>query len=222
MSIANCYNGEMNITDSHFLNLKLKSSLLFSVYTNMTIDNNTVDSISQYPNFVVRLYDIHTFSNLMITNSSYQNMQVQFVYSEISSFVVDKANIYNVSCVRSIIETTSSTGVVLKNMNVTQSISTTMPALITFSTSVVDEISSSTFTEIQYYVIEFIKSQIIKFEGNSLNGINKGLYFTDNSNGTILNSMFTNFVQNVKSGDIYKSNIKSDGSAICKYLIMIL
>ena len=107
-------------------------------------------------------------------------------------------------------------------MNVTQSISTTMPALITFSTSVVDEISSSTFTEIQYYVIEFIKSQIIKFEGNSLNGINKGLYFTDNSNGTILNSIFTNFVQNVKSGDIYKSNIKSDGSAICKYLIMIL
>lgn len=209
----------MNIRDAQFLNLKLKSSLLFTVYTNVTIDNSTVDNISQYANFVVRLYDIHTFSNLYITNSSYQNMQVQFVYSEISSFSVDVANIYNVSCIRSIIETTSSTAIVLKHMNVSQSISTVMPALITFSTSVVDEISNSTFTEIQYYVIEFIKSQVTKFDSNSLNGINKGLYFLDNSNGTISNSTFANFVQNVKSGDVYKTNIKTSGSAICKHIL---
>ena len=93
-----------------------------------------------------------------------------------------------------------------------------MPSFITFSNTVIYEISNSYFTEIQLYVIELIKSQINKFDGNYLNGINKALYFIDGSNGTITNSTFANFVQNVKSGDVYKSNIKSDGSAISNYL----
>ena len=218
MSIANCYNGEMNITDSQFLNLKLMSSLLFTVYTNTTITNWNIDSVTQYPNIIARLYDIHTFSNLMISSSSFKNMGVQFIYSEISSFTVNEVNLYNASWARSIIETTSSTAIVIRNFNASESITTVMPSFITFSNTVIYEISNSYFTEIQLYVIELIKSQINKFDGNYLNGINKALYFIDGSNGTITNSTFANFVQNVKSGDVYKSNIKSDGSAISNYL----
>ena len=153
MSIGNSYNGEMNILNSNFVNLKLKSSLIFTVYTNITINNVTADTISQYPNFVIRLFDIHTFSNLMMTNSNIQNMGVQTIYSEISSFTVNEVNIYNSSCPRSTIETTSSTGIVLKNVNISESIATNMVAFMTFTSSVIDEISNSNFTEIQCIII---------------------------------------------------------------------
>ena len=152
----------------------------------------------------------------MVTKSNIQNIGIQTVYSEVSPFTVNEVNIYNSSCLRSTIEAISSTGIVLKNVNISESISTNMTAFITFISCVIDEISNSNFTEIQYYVIEFIQSNLTKFQNNYMNGINKGLYFLDGSNGMILNSTFANFVQNVKSGDIYKSQIKGDGSAISK------
>ena len=216
MSIVNSYNGEMSIYNANITNLKLKSSLLFSVYTNITIANITVDSISQYQDLVVRLFDIHTFSNLNINGSSFQNMGVQFIYSEISSFILDGVSVYNVSWSRSIIETSSSTAIVIKNFNASVSISIDMPAFITFANTVIKEISNSNFTEIQYYVIEFVQSNLTKFNNNYLNGINKGLHFLSGSNGVIANSTFANFVQNIKSGDVYKSQIISDGSALSK------
>ena len=222
MSIANSYNGEMSISNTTVTNLNLKSSLLFSVYTNITISNITVDTISQYQDLIVRLFDIHTFSNLNIKGSVFQNMGIQFIYSEISSFVVDGVSIYNISWGRSIIETTSSTGIIIKSFNASTSTTTNMPALITFTSTIIDEISNSNFTEIQYYVIEFIQSNLTKFNNNYLNGINKGLYFLSNSNGVITNSTFANFVQNVKSGDVYKSQIKGDGSAISKLKIKLI
>ena len=193
---------------------------MFAVYTNLLVDNSSFSNITQYSDYVVRIFDFHTFSNVSIVNSSFKSMGIQVIYSEISTFTVSEVEIFNISSSRSAIETSFSSAIVISNISVTQSISKDMPAFMTFTNSVVDLISSCSFTEIQYYVIELIRSQLTLFDGNNLNGINKGLHFYDSSNGTVTNSTFANFVQNVKSGDVYKSAIEDDGSAISKCLLI--
>ena len=220
ISIWNAYNGAVNITNVQVQGLNLKSSLVFAVYTNLLVDNSSFSNITQYSDYVVRIFDFHTFSNVSIVNSSFKSMEIQVIYSEISTFTVSEVEIFNISSSRSAIETSFSSAIVISNISVTQSISKDMPAFMTFTNSVVDLISSCSFTEIQYYVIELIRSQLTLFDGNNLNGINKGLHFYDSSNGTVTNSTFANFVQNIKSGDVYKSAIEDDGSAISKCLLI--
>lgn len=81
----------------------------------------------------------------------------------------------------------SSTAVVMNKVNVSNSISTADAALITIHNSQVDEISSSSFSHIQYYVFMFMSSSVKSFNNNVLNGINKGIYFKQNSSAAISN-----------------------------------
>ena len=156
---------------------------------------------------------------MTLTNSTFTNTQIQVLFSDLSTFTMDGVNIYNVSSQYSIIIARSSTLITIKNLNITYSKSTVYPALITFEDSSANEISNSSFTNIQYYIFEFIRSQVSSFQNNILNGINKGMHFIENSNATISNWTFSNFKQNIESGGVYKSEIKGDGSGISKELV---
>ena len=149
-----------------------------------------------------------------MTNIILQNIKVPIIISDISTFKIYGANIYNVSWSQSMIYVISSTSVAINSLNVSNSISTSALSLITIHNSEIDEISDSYFSQNQYYTFVFMHSNMTVFKNNTLNGISKGIYFKENSNAIISNWTFSNFVQNVESGGIYKSEINTDGSAI--------
>ena len=157
-----------------------------------------------------------------MTNIILQNIKVPIIISDISTFKIYGANIYNVSWSQSMIYVISSTSVAINNLNISNSISTSASSLITIHNSEIDEISDSYFSQNQYYTFVFMNSNMTVFKNNTLNGINKGIYFKENSNATISNWTFSNFVQNVESGGIYKSEINTDGSAVSKFSFIII
>ena len=85
-----------------------------------------------------------------------------------------------------------------------------------FRGSYVRSILNSNFKSLQLTMIYFIRTTVAQFEGNTLDGINKGIEFSDLSKATITNSTFKNFVQNIEENGATQSELSSDGSAICK------
>ena len=217
MSIVNWYNGEVNISEVEIKNLKLKSNLILLTSAIWTIENCLVDNITQYLDHATVILEVEFYSNIVMTNITLQNIKIPIIISDISTFKIYGVNIYNVSWSQSMIYVISSTSVAINSLNVSNSISTSAHSLITIHKSEIDEISDSYFNHNQYYTFEFINSNLTVFKNNTLNGINKGIYFKENSNATISNWTFSNFVQNVESGGIYKSEINTDGSAISKF-----
>ena len=222
MSIVNWYNGKVNISEVEIKNLKLKSNLILLTSAIWTIDNCLVDNITQYLDYETVIFEVQFYSNIVMTNIILQNIKVPIIISDISTFKIYGANIYNVSWSQSMIYVISSTSVAINSLNVSNSISTSALSLITIHNSEIDEISDSYFSQNQYYTFVFMHSNMTVFKNNTLNGISKGIYFKENSNAIISNWTFSNFVQNVESGGIYKSEINTDGSAISKFSFIIV
>ena len=212
-----CYNGQITISNVEINNLKLKSKMMLLISSNVNITNLKVSNIIQYSGFIVNLINIQFNTDLVITNSTFTDIQVQVLYSDISSFRMDVAYLYNISWDQSIVQAGSSTSIVMSNLNITKSISTSSVAIISFSNSNVTEISNSSLSEIQYRMFEFNEWNVDSFKNNVLNGINKGIQFASHSNATLYNWTFTNFIQNIESGGIYKSVIQDSGSGISKF-----
>ena len=205
------------MSDVEMNNLNLKSSLVLLISTTSQIYNINIVNITQVINYTPNILDIQFNTNLIITNITLQNIELPIIYSDISTFKIYGASMNNVSWSQSMIYIISSTSVVINNLNISNSISTSASSLITIHNSEIDEISDSYFSQNQYYTFVFMNSNMTVFKNNTLNGINKGIYFKENSNATISNWTFSNFVQNVESGGIYKSEINTDGSAISKF-----
>ena len=191
--------------------------MMLLVSSSVNIANFKVSNITQYSNFIVNLINIQFNTNLIIKNSTFTNIQVRVLYSDISSFRMDVANLFNISWDQSLIQAGSSTSIVMSNLNITKSISASSVAIISFINSNVTEISNSSLSEIQYRMFEFNEWNVDSFKNNVLNGINKGIQFASHSNATLYNWTFANFVQNIESGGIYKSAIQDNGSGISKF-----
>ena len=101
-----------------------------------------------------------------MTNIILQNIKVPIIISDISTFKIYGANIYNVSWSQSMIYVISSTSVAINSLNVSNSISTSAPSLITIHKSEIDEISDSYFSHNQYYTFEFINSNLTVFKNH--------------------------------------------------------
>ena len=210
------------MSDVEMNNLNLKSSLVLLISTTSQIYNINIVNITQVINYTPNILDIQFNTNLNITNITLQNIELPIIYSDISTFKFYGASMNNVSWSQSMIYVISSTSVAINNLNISNSISTSASSLITIHNSEIDEISDSYFSQNQYYTFAFMNSNMTVFKNNTLNGINKGIYFKENSNATISNWTFSNFVQNVESGGIYKSEINTDGSAISKFSFIII
>ena len=89
-------------------------------------------------------------------------------------------------------------------------------SLMSFRRSTVKSILNSNFKSLQFTMMHFIGATVAQFEGNTLDGINKGIKFSAFSKASITNSTFKNFVQNIEENGATQSELSSDGSAICK------
>ena len=215
--IMSCFNGQITISDVEIKNLKLKSRMLLLISWVLKITNFKVSNITKFSGYTVNLINIQFNTDLVMINSTFTDIQVRVLYSDISSFRMDGAYFYNISSDPSIIQVVSSTSIVMSNINITKSISLSSVAIISFSKSNVTEISNLSLSEIQYRMFEFNEWNVDSFKNNILNGINKGIQFTSYSNATLYNWTFANFVQNIESGGIYKSAIQDNGSGISKF-----
>ena len=64
--------------------------------------------------------------------------------------------------------------------------------------------------------MQFTATKVYKFEGNTFNGIFKGLKLLSGTIASISNCTFLNMIQNKQENDAVQSILANDGSAIGK------
>ena len=195
--------------------MNFKSDGMWIVGTNFIMDGFNVTNLTKDSNDLTATFmRIEESSVGTIQNSRFEN--IAFVLMSVTNSQLQLVNWYlsNITSRRNNLSFLTSTEIVLKNITTYNLYSKLKPEVLGFNGWIVNEISRWNFTETQLRVFIFQNTLVKIFDSNLINGMNKGILFTDGSVGPITNSTISNMVQNIKSGTIYQSSIGSDGSAI--------
>ena len=195
--------------------MNFKSDGMWIVGTNFIMDGFNVTNLTKDANDLTATFmRIEESSVGTIQNSRFEN--IAFVLMSVTNSQLQLVNWYlsNITSRRNNLSFLTSTEIVLKNITTYNLYSKLKPEVLGFNGWIVNEISRWNFTETQLRVFIFQNTLVKIFDSNLINGMNKGILFTDGSVGPITNSTISNMVQNIKSGTIYQSSIGSDGSAI--------
>lgn len=132
IAILNCYNGQVTVTDIQISNLKLKLGIFLLISTDLQMTNFNVKNITQYSGYLSNLVNMQLNSNMVLTNATISDINAQIFYSDMSTFEVYGATLFNVTCIRSTIQIVSSSSIIMTNINFTSSVSNAV-AIISFT-----------------------------------------------------------------------------------------
>jgi hypothetical protein len=163
-----------------------------------------------------RFMKVEMGSNLVLKHSKFTNMEVSIINCFSSDMEIELVTAKNITSSNYITDSYFCTDLIMKNFELKSCTATDTISVISMRETLVNTIEDCTFYDNQPLIFNFLHSQFNKFERNSFDGMNKAIRAIKQTVGNIKDSSFVGMVQNVKSGDIYQSNIISDGSAIGK------
>jgi hypothetical protein len=214
VSIGYAYHGHLTMDNWTIHNITLYSSAFILIGSDFSIDHTNVTSLSRDHGSTARFLQIELDSFATMNNTMFSDMTISIANWFSSEIIFTGVQANNISSEEYVIDWYYWPGVTFDKIVMHDWESKHLLGMIQITETTVKNIADSSFSECQLIVIIFKASNVLSFTGNTFDGFNKALSFEKKTNGTISNSIFKNFVQNVRDGVLFQSNIVSDGSAI--------
>lgn len=216
-SIAKFYRGYLILKDITISNIILQNPGLIMTLSELSVDSVTITNITRRTGSVAPF--LISESDSIITLSNFEIDGVNFLLFVITNSYFQMYNtvLKNINADYHLIEAYTTQDIIIKNFTVFNSSSNYEENLVVFKNSVVESITDSKFSEIQFFALGFSNTVVKEFRNNTFDGMNRGIQIKLNSQVNISNVTIRNMKQNIKQGSLYFSDIKSSGSAISEF-----
>jgi predicted outer membrane repeat protein len=214
VSIGFVFNGEITIDECKIENMTFHSTAIILLGSTSTITKTNITNVYAEVGHNPAFMHLDLESTVQINDWIFKDLTVSVISCFNSKIELVNVELSNASTSSYIFDFYQCEDIVFNSFTMTDWEAEDVSGIIKFRETAVKNIENSIFSKSQPIVMIFESSTIQSFTGNSFDGFNMAIQFTKQTNGTIIDTEFKNFVQNIKEGDFFQSSITSDGSAL--------